>query len=88
MCFMGCRQQLHFLFCGLVYNSEIFFPQKGVRFIAVNDGVGTIHKNNEMLVILKNVMKNISRWGAKNSKGHSGGLVTWTSFRVFHAEPN
>ena len=27
----------------------------GCRFIALNDGVDTIHKNNEMLVILKNL---------------------------------
>ncbi len=31
----------------------------GVRFIALNDGVDTIHKNNEMLVILKNVMNDL-----------------------------
>ena len=27
------------LFCGLVHISEIRFPEMGVRFIAVNDGV-------------------------------------------------
>jgi len=31
----------------------------GVRFIALNDGVDTVHKNNEMLVILKNVMNDL-----------------------------
>ena len=31
----------------------------GCRFIALNDGVDTIHKNNEMLVILKNVMNDL-----------------------------
>ena len=39
--------------------TDIVFPSMGCRFIALNDGVDTIHKNNEMLVILKNVMKNI-----------------------------
>ena len=38
--------------------TDIVFPSMGCRFIALNDGVDTIHKNNEMLVILKNVMKN------------------------------
>ena len=37
--------------------TDIVFPSMGCRFIALNDGVDTIHKNNEMLVILKNVMK-------------------------------
>ena len=27
-----------------------------MRFIALNDGVGTIHKDNEMIMIFKNVM--------------------------------
>ena len=36
--------------------TDIVFPSIGCRFIALNDGVDTIHKNNEMLVILKNVM--------------------------------
>ncbi|MDE6589112.1 MAG: recombinase family protein, partial [Oscillospiraceae bacterium] len=31
----------------------------GCRFIALNNGVDTIHKNNEMLVILKNVMNDL-----------------------------
>ena len=35
------------------------FPSLGCRFIALNDGVDTIHKNNEMLVILKNVMNDL-----------------------------
>ena len=33
--------------------TDIVFPSMGCRFIALNDGVDTIHKNNEMLVILK-----------------------------------
>ena len=35
------------------------FPSLGCRFIALNDGVDTIRKNNEMLVILKNVMNDL-----------------------------
>ena len=46
-------------FCGLVHISDIVFPSMGCRFIALNDGVDTIHKNNEMLVILKNVMNDL-----------------------------
>ena len=39
--------------------TDIVFPSMGCRFIALNDGVDTIHKNNEMLVILKNVMNGL-----------------------------
>lgn len=35
---------------------DVIFPSLGCRFIALNDGVDTIHKNNEMLMIFKNVM--------------------------------
>ena len=35
------------------------FPSLGCRFIALNDGVDTLRKNNEMLVILKNVMNDL-----------------------------
>jgi len=41
------------------YYIDVVFPSLGVRFIALNDGVDTIHKNNEMLVILKNVMNDL-----------------------------
>jgi len=39
--------------------TDVVFPSMGVRFIALNDGVDTLHKNNEMLVILKNVMNDL-----------------------------
>ncbi len=39
--------------------TDIVFPSMGCHFIALNDGVDTIHKNNEMLVILKNVMNDL-----------------------------
>lgn len=35
---------------------DVIFPSLGCRFIALNDGVGTIHKDNEMIMIFKNVM--------------------------------
>ena len=47
--------------------TDIVFPSMGCRFIALNDGVDTIHKNNEMLVILKNVMKNKCRLLVRNT---------------------
>lgn len=36
--------------------TDIIFPSLGCRFIAVNDNVDTINKNNDMLAIFKNVM--------------------------------
>ena len=33
--------------------TDFVFPSLGCRFIALNDGVDTLRKNNEMLVILK-----------------------------------
>lgn len=38
---------------------DIVFPSMGCRFIALNDGVDTLHKNNEMVAILKNVMNDL-----------------------------
>jgi len=35
---------------------DVIFPSLGCCFIALNDGVDTIHKNNEMITIFKNVM--------------------------------
>ena len=37
---------------------DVIFPSLGCRFIALNDGVDTIHKDNDMIMIFKNVMKN------------------------------
>ncbi len=39
--------------------TDFVFPSLDCRFIALNDGVDTMHKNNEMLVILKNVMNEL-----------------------------
>ena len=34
-------------FCGLVHISEMIFPQKNVRFIAINDGVDSAQGDND-----------------------------------------
>ena len=39
--------------------TDFVFPSLGCRFIALNDGVDSLRKNNEMLVILKNVMNDL-----------------------------
>ena len=39
--------------------TDFVFPSLGCRFIALNDGVDTAHKNNEMLVIMKKVMNDL-----------------------------
>ena len=39
--------------------TDFVFPSLGCRFIALNDGVDTLQKNNEMLVIMKNVMNDL-----------------------------
>lgn len=39
--------------------TDFVFPSLGCQFIALNDGVDTLRKNNEMLVILKNVMNDL-----------------------------
>ena len=36
--------------------TDIIFPSIYCQFIALNDGVDTIHKNNEILVLLENIM--------------------------------
>ena len=42
---------LHNLICGLVYISEMVFPEYGVHFIAVNDGVDSIKGDSEFTAI-------------------------------------
>lgn len=39
--------------------TDYIFPSLGCRFIALNDSVDTLHKNNEMVMILKNVMNDL-----------------------------
>jgi len=36
--------------------TDFIFPAIGCRFVALNDGVDTIHKNNDMMMVFKNVM--------------------------------
>ena len=38
-------------FCGLVHISEMVFPEYGVHFIAVNDGVDSIKGDSEFTAI-------------------------------------
>ena len=57
--------------------TDFVFPSLGCRFIALNDGVDTIHKDNEMIMIFKNVMKDIGYSGkvwqtTKESSIHAG----------------
>ena len=35
-------------FCGLVHISEIYFPERHVRYIALNDGVDTLNQTSSM----------------------------------------
>lgn len=39
--------------------TDYIFPSLGCRFITLNDGVDTLHKNNEMVMVLKNVMNDL-----------------------------
>ena len=38
-------------FCALVYISEMLFPEYGVHFIAVNDGVDSVRGDSEFTAI-------------------------------------
>jgi site-specific DNA recombinase len=42
--------------------TEMIFPQKGVRFIAINDGVDSAQGDNDFAP-LRNIFKNISHLG-------------------------
>ncbi len=42
-----CQQSVSRLICGLVHISEMIFPQKNVRFIAINDGVDSAQGDND-----------------------------------------
>ena len=45
--------------------TEIYFPSKGVRYIAVNDNVDTLNGESELAPFL-NILKNTSHWGGVN----------------------
>ena len=69
-------------FCGLVHISEMIFPQKNVRFIAINDGIDNAQGENDF-ALLRNIF---NEWlgrdtskkirAVKRSKGMSGKPVT------------
>lgn len=61
--------------------TDFVFPSLGCRFIALNDGVDTLRKNNEMLVILKNVMNDLYARGT-SSKIKAVKLSTFKSGTV------
>ena len=46
----------HNLVYGLVHISEIFFPQKGVRFIAVNNGIDSKNQQEADFTPFLNIM--------------------------------
>ena len=45
------------------FYTEIFFPQKGVRFIAVNNGIDSEKQQDTDFTPFLNIMKNIHYWG-------------------------
>ena len=69
-------------FCGLVQISEMIFPQKNVRFIAINDGVDSAQGENDFAPLrnifnewlVRDTSKKIR--AVKRSKGMSGKPVT------------
>ena len=50
-------------FCALVYNSEILFPKKGVRFIAINNNVHSATPQDNDFTPFLNIM---NEWYAKD----------------------
>ena len=44
------------LFCGLVHISEVFFREKGVRFIAVSNGVDSTNNTSSEFAPFLNIM--------------------------------
>ena len=77
----GYCQQLRMV-CGLVHISEMIFPQNGVRFIAINDGVDSAQGENDFAPLrnifnewlVRDTSKKIR--AVKRSKGMSGKPVT------------
>ena len=45
--------------------TEIRFPEMGVRFIAVNDGVDSDDQMGNDFTPFRNIIKNTHRWGRK-----------------------
>lgn len=53
-----CQQSVSRLICGLVHISEMMFPKKNVRFIAVNNGVDSANPADNDFTPFLNIMKN------------------------------
>ena len=51
----------NYLDCGLYL--EVFFPEHGVRYIAINDGVDTYNKGTMDITPFRNILKNIGYSG-------------------------
>ena len=58
-------------FCGLVHISEIRFPEMGVRFIAVNDGVDSDDQMGNDFTPFRNIIKNKRCLGGGTTNGDS-----------------
>lgn len=59
------------IFCGLVHISEIRFPEMGVRFIAVNDGVDSDDQMGNDFTPFRNIIKNKRCLGGGTTNGDS-----------------
>ena len=59
-----CQQSVSRLICGLVHISEIRFPEMGVRFIAINDGVDSDDQMGNDFTPFRNI---INEWYAKDT---------------------
>ena len=57
---------LHNLICGLVHISELYLPTKGVRFIAINDGVDSLVESSTDFNPIRNWAKNTRHLGGVN----------------------
>ena len=64
-------QQLRLNYCGLVHISEIRFPELGVRFIAINDGVDSEDQSTNDFTPFRNIMKNKRCLGGGTTNGDS-----------------
>ena len=53
----------NYIMCGQY--TEIYFPEKNVRFIALNDGIDTLYSNND-IAPFKNILKNTRHLGGVN----------------------
>ena len=79
------------------YYTEIYFNEKGVRYIAVNDNIDTINDNND-IAPFKNILndmyaKDISRKvkSAKRLRMHKGYYISCQppyGYKVNHNDPN